>query len=194
MIDSKLIELWDDCLKKHCHYIYDYYANPHDENEIELFMSKMSIDSADYKTFYGWKNGLSPNSRNITSPTEIMFHGNFVSLEHALYIFQEHNDKDFFEQSQILIADNFEGERLLLETNPASPNYGMILSLVPFGNHAGEPITIYDNMETMIKSLISMYNLGAVIYDSDTRDLVIDFDKEAEICLPLNPLSVYWVE
>ena len=196
MINEALIKEFDNCLKKYCSYIYDYYQNSLPEEEIDMHMNKMGILNDDYKTLYKWKNGLDLGaSRSFPKEFRISDFGNIVSLDDALHQFTEIRKSGTeleWPASQVVMFDNLIGERLLLETDKNSPYNNFVFCYHSYGSDACQSISYYDSIEKMLITLIEQFEQKALWFDDSKGFLEIDFDKLFEIGKIINHKSEYW--
>ena len=197
VVTQNLIRRFDNCMKEYCSFIYEYYQPPLLDKEIVGLVDKMGIEDEDYESIYKWKNGLDIfTSEKLPKEFTIGYCGNFISLDNAELRFQQINKKRienpddvFWDESKVIIMDNLIGEYLLFENNKGSEDYGALFQFSPSGSNACLPVMKYDNIESMLESIIACFENGAIWFDKKSGYLVIDFDKESEICSRINPLS-----
>lgn len=194
MITEILIKEFDNCIKKYCPLAYESYNDTLPSEGIDFYMQKLRLDvndKTDFKTIYSWKNGIDIEIQDYSTDLRILYAGNFLSLKDILPLYQENLDMEFGWRplSLIPIMSNYEGEFLLIETDRNSPNYNGVYFYSPNLTFAVDTIIVYDDLESMLKTIINLFENGAQIFDNEKKVLKFDFDLISKISALLNPKS-----
>jgi hypothetical protein len=96
-----------------------------------------------------------------------------------------------WEKKFISIVINGSGDAILFNNEKGKDNGKLHLYSVPLF-FTDEPISIYDSIESMVKTTIQAYEQKVFVYDEKEEFLDIDFDKFNKLAIEMNPNSEYW--
>lgn len=170
-------------------YVYNhdlYYSlrPPLERIEVKARLNVAGIEMPELEVMYSVHNGNYPNGER---PYPIFSGGYFLSIEFAIDLC--HKNKSLYEMDGFPIFSSLNGDDLIVDIDPQSNNYGMILIYSP-SLFIAEPITIYDSIESCFKLIERGYESGIYSYKSGV--LEVDYDREASLGKSLNPRSQYW--
>lgn len=191
MLSKELLVDFETCLEEKAPHILSYYNKALSLNEIDSYMNQMAISIPEYKFLYKWKNGVSIEVQDYSTDIRIDFTGNFLAMKDALQLYKQNQEENYWNITFVPILATHQGETLLIEANENSKNYKQLFFYAPFTSDL-EPIGYFDDIESMLKSIISLFNKGAQRYDNNVME--IDFELRTKVCKDLNPKSEYWFE
>lgn len=191
MLSKELLVDFETCLEERAPHILSYYNEALSLDEIDSYMSQLSINIPEYKFLYEWKNGVSVEGLDDTIDIRIDFSGNFLTMKDALELYRENQEESYWNTTFVPILATHEGETLLIETNESSENYKQLFFYAPFTSDL-EPVGYFDSIESMFMTIISLFNKGAQRYENNGME--IDFELRSKVCKDLNPKSEYWFE
>ena len=181
------LQRFDAFLKDECRYVYDYYDAPLAHEVLVDMIKELGIENSDYLSLYSWKNGISAEKLDYSIDLSILPWGNLVSLQDALDINIDNIENGYWASTLKPIFANFEGEHYLVETDDESCFYGVIFFYSPNLSFAVKPVPYFDNLESMLLSIIKFFESKAQWYDLEKNLLVFDFDKLEQIRAEMNP-------
>ncbi|MBV8255086.1 MAG: hypothetical protein JO154_20965 [Chitinophaga sp.] len=184
---KETLHRFDTFLKTECTYVYDYYDAPLSDDMILEMLGELEISDNNFFSLYSWKNGISVEKLDYSVDLSILPWGNLLSLKDALDVEIDNRGNNYWKFSLKPIFANFEGEHYLVETEETSEFYGVIYFYSPNLAYAVNPIPYFDNLESMLSSIMRFFEMKAQWYDIKKERLVFDFDKLDQIREELNP-------
>lgn len=187
MVTNELINEFDNFLKKYCNYAYDLFDPPLSKEITLQLLNKLGIKDENYVTLYCWKNGIPVEKQDYSVDLRILMGGNFISLSDAIDMDAENISENYWKASLKPFFANYEGEHYLVETDELSAFFGSVYFYSPNLTYAVDPILYFDNLETMIKSIMAFFRQDAQKYNPQNGKLEFDFRKVTAIRKELNP-------
>lgn len=182
---KKLIEKLDIVLRNKIPAEYTKLKPPLANQEIEEWMEILEVKDDNFKAMYQWKNGEEEDS--FCQMTE---RGSLISLNEIKETL-DHYLNGVTNPSLIPLIS--EGSEILLFNNKKSSKHYGKLYLYSVGLlYIDYPITCYDSIEAMLKTVIESYETGVFSYDNENSFLDVDFKKFRIIAKRYNPESKYW--
>ena len=180
---KSLLEELDATLKKYNMQEYEKLQSPLPTKEIDEYLKEIGINDEKVKALFQWKNGEKEDSY-----CQMMEYGGLQSLE---LIKERVMTNKTYDPSLIeIISDN--GEESILFNNKIGSHYGKLYMYSVGQLYIGHPISYFDSLETMVKTIIEAYKTEAFKYDAENEWLNISFEKFASIAQKINKKSVYW--
>ncbi len=129
--------------------------------------------------FFMWHDGV-----DLTQPTlDITQFGSFICMEDALRVYHYYIQEEYSWAKQMFPLSW--DDSLLFGLGDG------IIYLVAPSLLVIEPQSIYDSMETMLITQITLFEQGVIRYSKKGDDKV-DFKKRSEISKHINPNSKFW--
>jgi hypothetical protein len=104
----------------------------------------------------------------------------------------ENMSENYWKASLKPFVANYEGEHYLVETDESSELVGTVYFYSPNLTYAVVPVLYFDNLETMLRSIIAFFKEKAQWYDYKKRILRFDYEKLSKIRKELNPKAAVW--
>ncbi len=145
----------------------------------KYFLSEGISAKEELIQFFTWHNGVDFSIPEL----DVSMNGSFIDLEYAMEVYRYFIQQEFSWAAQMfpLSWDN----NLLFSLND-----GVIFLYAP-SLLVVEPESIYDSMETMLISFITLLEQGIIRY-SKNGESELDFNKRFEVSKQINPNSTYW--
>jgi hypothetical protein len=178
-----LLDELDSILKKYNEFEYEKLQPPLSNEEIDFYFEELGINDENLKTLYQWKNGAKERSQ-----CQMMIFGGLQSL--AAIKKSISMDRDYDSHLVEIISDNGE-ESLLFNIHPG-PHYGKLYLYSVPRLYIDYPISCFDSLGAMLKTVIEAYKNEAFLYDKQRNFLKVYYDKFASIAKENNKNSVYW--
>lgn len=156
--------------------------------------------SSDFLDFYNWREGIEIQTY-LSDPIfklniEIFNFGNYYTFDLNSYFFILDKNVARIYKGRFFPLFHFNGfgvaieDCILIDLLAESPTYGQLYIFSPGVTLEG-PETIYDSLETCIKTINACYESNIYTVDSNTHEFkMIGTDKE--ISKELNPNSEFW--
>lgn len=146
--------------------------------------------------FYKWHNGTHFLENRLVNAQSLFFGVMFPALKVAIetYVFYSKSDRDF-KKHYFSLFETQQGIMYLIDCDPKSDNYGMILKHDISRAVAPKVVTpIYDSVSCFIETIIQCYRTGIYRIELQGSESILTSDYRAEIKLSkdLNPKSTYW--
>jgi hypothetical protein len=146
--------------------------------------------------FYKWHDGTHFLENKLVNGQSLFFGAMFPTLKTAIetYVFYTKSDRDF-KKHFFSLFETQQGIMYLIDWDPKSDNYGMILKHDISRAIAPKVVTsVYDSVSCFIETITQCYRTG--IYRIETQGaeniLMSDYPAEIKISKDLNPKSAYW--
>ncbi|PQL89453.1 hypothetical protein [Apibacter adventoris] len=188
MIEKELITL-EETLRK-IGYPMSVYKEIESQIKIEnLLLSQNLVINESLVSLYLWKGGLDGSKVYDGTFIDLFSYGNFIDIESvvSLYLLDQSTNKIYGKKLPIIqsLTDN-----VFIDLDENSSTIGRLYILAPAITLSNNFVSIYDSLESWIRTIRSCYEKKAYIYKNS--DLDIDFHLEAEISKELNPNSEFW--
>jgi hypothetical protein len=178
-----LLEELDTALRKYNMPGYEKLQPPLPDKEIDEYLRELDINDDNLKALFQWKNGEKEDSY-----CQMMEYGGLQSLE--LIKESALTDKPYDPLLIEIISDN--GEESILFNKKKGPHYGKLYMYSVGQLYIGHPISYFDSLETMVKTIIEAYKTETFKYDQENKWLDINFATFATIAKKINKKSAYW--
>lgn len=179
---ESLLQEFEETLRKYNPLEYEKLQPPLRDKEIEESLVELGISDENIKGLFQWKNGEKEDSY-----CQMMIFGGLQSLE---VIKKFRSDIVYDSRLVEIISDNGE-ESLLFNTN-AGTHYGKLYLYSVPSLHIQYPISCFDSLEAMLKTVIEAYKKEAFLYDKQRNFLNINYDRFVLIAREYNKNSKYW--
>jgi hypothetical protein len=140
---------------------------------------------------YEWRNGTDTNGFNgYLKELYLLRRGCFMPLSDSIEQYEHFRDNDFeyYSASFFPLVNSFGEEHLVIDCDPQSPTYHMILSYEIKHVYLSEgAVPIYDSLQSMLETVTACYLQGAYFYAPGSPVLQIDFEAEEAITEKMNP-------
>ena len=161
----------------------------------KLRLAKIGVSFPDeVYSLYGWKNGINDDTDTRTLGEQWLFKlGIFCSLDLAISNYLEWTTgPSYISKTLFPLFESGGGDYYFVETNKHSASYGMILYYSPSNPDLPGPTSIFDSLDSCLRSIVECYRQKAYYYNPDSPDLEIEWDLEKTIWKKLNPNSEYY--
>jgi hypothetical protein len=186
------MEVLEKCLAKYCNPLFSILMPPlPDEVRDQLFAS-IELDEPSIKQVYQWKNGINYDNKMPRNSYDFSGFGVIPSLEYLVEKRKKENEDNLWKKTMIPIVTDFGGNFILFESDKKSNAYGQLFLYSPTMGHVDFPMSYFDSLDTMIKTICRWFEEEAFQYDQKEMYLDIDFDKQYDIGRKYNPISKYW--
>ena len=189
-IDSSLFQSFRRCILHYCPVLGNMLQEPHKREELELLLDKLGIQNLTYRDLYLLTNGIDNDGKYPTSAYDFCDFGVIPTIEFVSKLLKVDALKGIWTNSRFPVITSFAGDYLLLET--ANPNLGKLLLYSPNLGYVTDLPTYYDSIDSMFRTIISCFEIGAYRYDTNTMTLITDIALKFEISRQYNPFSSYW--
>jgi hypothetical protein len=167
---------------------YSKLYSPLAQEEIHRLVEALNINSNELEMLYTWKNGFGDFQ---TQDCQIFDFGVQLPLYHILGLYNSNNGEvGRWENEYIPIGTDGSGHYLLFNNRKGIDN-GKLYLYSPSLLHV-EPISYYDNVRTMLETILMAYDLNIFSYVEADDWLEKDYNRFYELGKRLNPLSDYW--
>ncbi|MBG9377712.1 hypothetical protein I5907_15830 [Panacibacter sp. DH6] len=180
---KSLLEELDGTLKNYNMQDYEKLQSPLPDKEIDEYLRELKINDENLKALFRWKNGEKENSY-----CQMMEYGGLQSLKS---IKESQSSFKLYDPLLIeIITDN--GEESILFNNKPGTHYGKLYMYSVPQLYIEQPISYFDSLEAMVKTIIEGYKEKAFKRKTQKKRLHIDYDKFAAIAKKINKKSAYW--
>ena len=147
----------------------------------------------DVITLYEWKNGTNEDSKDAD---ELFIDGYFLNIDSSIEMCKiepkEEWNSEFFP-----LFMGYGGVVTLIGVKKDSINFNKIFFYDPTSGatnvtHGKCLIEYSDSLENLIDSVIECYERGVYKIDSESSEMITDFDLCREIYIKNNPNAEYW--
>jgi len=180
-----LLQELGDTLRQYNPAAYENLMPPFTNEEIDTNLKKIGIEDENVKKMFQWKSGI----KNEHNYRMMQFGGllTFNSIKESISL------NDYFDHSLIPLISDDEGEMLLFNKN-SGPHYGKLYLFSVGSLYINHPISYYDSLYSMMRTVIDAYKKNAYEYDKENDWLDINDYQLAEIAKNYNPNSAYWTD
>lgn len=180
---KSLLQEFGDTLRRYNPFEYEKLQPPLTDKEIDKSLIEIGISDENIKALFQWKNGEKEDSY-----CQMLSFGGLQSLEAIKQV--RSTDRPYDSRLVEIISDNGE-ESLLFNTNPG-PHYGKFYMYSVHRLYIDYPISYFDSLEAMLKTVIESYKKKAYLYDTQKNRLKILNDKFVSIAKKNNKNSAFW--
>ena len=147
----------------------------------------------DVVTLYEWKNGTNEDSNDAD---ELFIDGYFLNIDSSIEMYKLESKEEWNSQFFPLFI-GYGGVVTLIDVIKDSINFNKIFFYDPTSGgtnitHGKCLIGYCDSLENLIDSVIECYERGVYKIDSESGEMIIDWDLYREIYIKNNPNSEYW--
>jgi len=172
-------------------------------NSLQAGIEKENIDSMLQGTtvklpkevyeLFSWRNGLKAEilENEPLGKLWVLQMGAFAPFEFALEDYLQFVAAGYWKEHYFPLFGSGGGDYYLIDCNPASSIYNMVLFYSPSDVDFDGYITVYDSLPQLVQSVIACYTSGAYRVDKENY-LQIDYLFEREIAKANNPKAEYW--
>jgi hypothetical protein len=149
---------------------------------------------------YKWSNGTKTfQDKPAVSQWVTVIEGSFSSLDLSVKEARHYTSPSFLRTNKDFKKDYFPllrtgyGPITVIDCNPSSPTYGMLLYYDLGSEEFNIVITAYDSFETFLQTVIEFYKRDIIFFKSNAINMTEKKWLEGiEIARKLNPRSEYW--
>ncbi|WPV65824.1 SMI1/KNR4 family protein [Chitinophaga sp. LS1] len=154
-------------------------------------LSTLHISSDLLVILYGWRNGVLDMDNRVIGQMELFARAIMLPLENAIEHYDYAITNDMWKEKLFPIFTSGGGDFLLFDANEQNQTVGQILTYSPSVTLSEEPVSIYDDMNTMFETVIECYRQGAYRFD-ESGFIEVDYQIEQQLSQSKNPNSEYW--
>ncbi|MFL9483976.1 hypothetical protein ACI6Q2_14450 [Chitinophagaceae bacterium LWZ2-11] len=174
-----LLNELDEVLQKYNPDEYGKLQAPLPDDIINSKLQKAGINDDNVKAWFQWKNGEQEDTY-----AQIMECSGVLSLDDV----EKYSNGNRF--NPLLKPLFSEGDFMFLFNTNLGPHYGKLYFYSVACLYIDYPISYYDSMEDMVKTIIEAYRVGAYKYENDWLD--VEESQFNNIAKSYNKNSVYW--
>ena len=142
---------------------------------------------------YSWKNGIGRSEQRIYKLGELyLFNlGIFRSINESLEIYQRCSGQ-FWANELFPVFESGGGDYYLVCCKEGTFSFGKVYFFSPSSPDFQGIISIFDDLETLVETVIECYANNVYYFESDSPFLQINDALERDIAIRINPGSDYW--
>lgn len=182
--EALIIKL-DQTLQKYNKPNYNLLLPPLDESELNKYFNNLEVTNEDFISLYKWKNGFNPDQYEENKICQIMNFDVFITLEEIIYTVEAEKINNRWPPFFIPLITDFTGQYILFNNNMDNECYGR-LYIYSASLLCVDPKPYYDSVPRMIETIIAAYEKEIFVFNTETNELDIDFDKHAVLCKEMN--------
>lgn len=189
---SDTLKALENYLKAFCKPLADKLEKRLDSSYIDEYLGSFNIRNDNIRQLYQWHNGIGENNSNVG---QFVFssYGRMMKLEEAGNYYQANTTSELWGKEFFPLFTNNAGDFLLLDVKKESKTFGRIFLFSPSILLFSMPEQIYDSIDSFIETTINCFKHGAYKFNSLDNTLDVDYQKESEIAIAKNPLSIsFW--
>jgi hypothetical protein len=151
------------------------------EQEVREYLQSEALpEKEELVQFYMWHNGV-----DLMQPElDITKFGSFIGMEDALRVYRYFIEEEANPWAKQMFPLSWDDSLLFGLNDGVIYLYAPSLLVI-------EPESVYDSMETLLITQITLLEQGVIRYSKKGEDKV-DFKKMSEISKQINPNSIYW--
>lgn len=185
-----LFKSFRSCLFEHCPVLEKMMQEPPNKEFLQQVLDRMGIKDSSFKALYELTNGIHNDGQFPTSAYDFCDFGVIPTIEYIVDLYSDKTMVEKWSKTRVPVITSFGGDFLLLETG--AKNAGKLYLYCPTFGYVDFLPTYYDSIDSMLRTIISCFELGAYKYDSNEMFLETDTALKFEICRKYNPESEYW--
>lgn len=162
-------------------------------DEISQLLFKIEgLSDEKLHVLYNWRNGIKYDSEWTVGEFYFFSLGVMLSLEdviqHINYLQESINTGSKF---LLPLFASGNGDYVLYQADIKSKDFGCLFLHAPMLTLSEKPVSIYDSLETLLKTVIECYKQGAYRIGDDGT-LNVDYNIEQQVSRSINKNAEFW--
>jgi hypothetical protein len=162
-------------------------------DEISYWLSKIEVLSDEkLHTLYSWHNGIKYDSGWTVGEFNFFSLGVMLSLEDVIHHANILKESISIESKLLLpLFASGNGDYVLYQADIKSNDFGILFLHAPMLTLSERPVSIYDSLEALLKTVIESYKQGAYRIGGDGQ-LSVDYELEQQVSRTINKDADFW--
>ena len=169
-------------------------------SDVERSLQVAGIDISlpeEVYSLYGWRNGIDEDESDSESTPfgqlQLFTLGIYISLNLAIQEYAQNAIRQsYWPKTLFPLFGSVGGDYYLIDTGNTSLTYGMIMYYSPANPYFQGAVSIFDSLESCLRSVTECYSTKAYHFDLDSHYFEIDALREKAIWRKHNPRSEYY--